>query len=188
MGRGFEPLRGHQKPPFKGGFFYFPHPLPHTKGTVLSVCYKERVDTVLWINTGGTETKKHKKQPFGDAKRIKTARRFTTKNPVGTWYFTSAHNCSIILDINNLSRTRSIASLPCKIVWEIWHNLLPVNHFIIRLFFMFLFLIPFTIRHLRCPTLRPINFPELFFWIKPPYNAIICFECEVGVRICIKIH
>ena len=38
---------------------------------------------------------------------------------VGTWYFTSAHNCSIMLNcISNLSRTRSIASLPCKIVWE----------------------------------------------------------------------
>ena len=84
MGRGFEPLRGHQKPPFKGGFFI--PPLPHTKGTVLSVCYKERVDTVLWINTGGTETKKIKKQPFGDAKKIKTAR-LRRKNPnhnVGT--------------------------------------------------------------------------------------------------------
>ena len=57
-----------------------------------------------------------------------------------------------------------------------------------RLFFMFLFLIPPTIRHLRFPTLRPINFHELFLWIKPPYNAIICFECEVGVGICIKIH
>ena len=33
-------------------------------------------------------------------------------------HFTSAHNCSIILDINNLSRMRSIASLPCKILWE----------------------------------------------------------------------
>ena len=33
------------------------HKPKQTKGTVLSVCYKERVDTVLWINTGGTETK-----------------------------------------------------------------------------------------------------------------------------------
>ena len=99
----------------------------------------------------GHRNKKHKKQPFGDAKRIKTARRFTTKNPVGTWYFTSAHNCSIILNINNLSRTRSIASLPSKIVWEIWYDLLPRNHFFIRGFSpwngeRFLFLIPFTIR------------------------------------------
>ena len=40
-------------------------------------------------------------------------------NPVGTWYFTSAHNRNITLDISHLARTRSIASLPCKIVWEI---------------------------------------------------------------------
>ena len=40
----------------------------------------------------------------------------SAKNPVGTWYFTSAHNCDTILIINHLSRTRSIASLPCKIV------------------------------------------------------------------------
>ena len=87
--------------------------------------------------------------------RIKTARRFTAKNPVGTWYFTSAHNCDTILIINHLSRTRSIASLPCKIVREIdansnvsthwkhskrtvhlvWFNLhlnLKRNHFIIE--------------------------------------------------------
>ena len=31
-------------------------------------------------------------------------------------YFTSAHNCSIILSINHLVWTRSIASQPCKIV------------------------------------------------------------------------
>ena len=40
-------------------------------------------------------------------------------NLVGTWYFTSAHNCDTILNINHLARTRSVASLPCKIVWEI---------------------------------------------------------------------
>ena len=72
-------------------------------------------------------------------------------NLVGTWYFTSAHNCNTILNINHLSRTRSIASLPCKIVWEIWYDLLPRNHFFIRGFSpwngeRFLFLIPFTIR------------------------------------------
>ena len=38
-------------------------------------------------------------------------------NPVGTWYFTSAHNRDTILNINHLTRTRSIASLPCKIVF-----------------------------------------------------------------------
>ena len=30
----------------------------------------------------------------------------------------SAHNCYTILNINHLSRTRSIASAPCKIVLE----------------------------------------------------------------------
>ena len=43
----------------------------------------------------------------------------SAKIPVGTWYFTSAHNCDTILIINYLSRTRSIASLLCKIVREI---------------------------------------------------------------------
>ena len=38
------------------------------------------------------------------------------QNPVGTWYFTSAHNFNTILNINHLARTRSIASLPWKIV------------------------------------------------------------------------
>ena len=37
-------------------------------------------------------------------------------NPVETRYFTSAHNCDTILNTNYLTRTRSIASLPCKIV------------------------------------------------------------------------
>ena len=53
---------------------------------------------VQWINSGGTETK---------------------TNLVGTWYFTSAHNSDTTLNINYLARTRSIASLPCKIVREI---------------------------------------------------------------------
>ena len=112
------------------------------------------------------------------------------------------HNCSIILNINNLSRTRNIASLPCEIVlgdltqllksffssgvfrretasgfypwgnvviprervaeglcglaaWELVSNdANPHNpyakceafHIAPRLFFMFLFLIPFTIQ------------------------------------------
>ena len=56
----------------------------------------------------GHWNKKHKKQPFGEK-----------PNPVGTWYFTSAHNCNILLNINHLARTRSIASLPCKIIFEI---------------------------------------------------------------------
>ena len=50
----------------------------------------------------------------------------SAKNPVGTWYFTSAHNFNTILIINYLSRTRSIASLPCKIVWEIWYDLCAI--------------------------------------------------------------
>ena len=45
----------------------------------------------------------------GIAKRIKN-RSPSAKNPVGTWYFTSAHNCYTILIINYLSWTRSIES------------------------------------------------------------------------------
>ena len=53
----------------------------------------------------------------GIVKRIKTARlRRKTKPGRDVIHFTSAHNCSIILNINHLTRTRSIASLPCKIV------------------------------------------------------------------------
>ena len=54
----------------------------------------------------------------GIAKRIKN-RSPSAKNPIGTWYFTSAHNFNTILIINYLSRTRNIAFLPCKIVLEI---------------------------------------------------------------------
>ena len=42
-----------------------------------------------------------------------------------------------MLNINHLARTRSIASLPCKIVlgdWKIWFRFFPRNHFIIRVF------------------------------------------------------
>ena len=52
----------------------------------------------------------------GIVKRIKTTRLRRKTNPVGT-RFTSAHNCDTILSINYLTRTRSIASLPCKIVF-----------------------------------------------------------------------
>ena len=62
----------------------------------------------------------------GIAKRIKTAR-LRRKTKPGR----SAHNCSIILNISHLMRTRSIASLPCKIVWEIWCGYLPRKYFII---------------------------------------------------------
>ena len=48
----------------------------------------------------------------GIAKRIKTAR-LRRKTKPGR----PAHNCSIILNISHLMRTRSIASLPCKIVF-----------------------------------------------------------------------
>ena len=44
-------------------------------------------------------------------------------NPIGMWNFTSVHNCDTILNINHLVRTRSIASLPCKIVLGGWYNL-----------------------------------------------------------------
>ena len=69
---------------------------------------EEQVDTttdpsVMWIKTGGL---KQKPLAFGEK-----------PNPVGTWYFTSAHNCGTILDISYLARTRSIASLPGKIVF-----------------------------------------------------------------------
>ena len=47
----------------------------------------------------------------GIAKRIKTARLRRKTKPSRP-----AHNCSIILNISHLMRTRSIASLPCKIV------------------------------------------------------------------------
>ena len=72
---------------------------------------------------------KHKKQPLADASASHLSRSVaSTKgqkplvfgekpNPVGTWYFTSAHNRDTILNINHLTRTRSIASLPCKIVF-----------------------------------------------------------------------
>ena len=72
---------------------------------------------------------KYKKQPLADASASHLSRSVaSTKgqkplvfgekpNPVGTWYFTSAHNRDTILNINHLTRTRSIASLPCKIVF-----------------------------------------------------------------------
>ena len=136
-------------------------------------------------------------------------------NPVGTWYFTSAHNCDTILNINHLTRTRSIAFLPCKIgrfdttsfrnhfiirgfspwngerflslgpmwnalvrgwrsdcvvggmetrfQWRKAHNLsakCEAFHVAPRLFFMFLFLMPFTIRQ-QCRIS-----PGLFHWAR----------------------
>ena len=66
----------------------------------------------------GHRNKKHKKQPFGEK-----------PNPVGTWYFTSAHNCNILLNINHLARTRSIASLPCKIILWLIQPLIKNNSY-----------------------------------------------------------
>ena len=115
-----QPTLLHRKPPF---FTDFP-------------CSIEN----YWVES----KQKHKKQPLADASASHLSRSVaSTKgqkplvfgekpNPVGTWYFTSAHNRDTILNINHLTRTRSIASLPCKIVWEIWCNLLSRIHFIIR--------------------------------------------------------
>ena len=61
-------------------------------------------------------------------------------NPVGTWYFTSAHNCDTILNINHLTRTRSVVSLPSKIVLRNLMHFLPIIHVIIRaVFYVFVF-------------------------------------------------
>ena len=54
------------------------------------------------------------------------------QNLVGTWYFTSAHNWVTMLNINHLAQTRSVASLPCKIVLENLMDFWPRNYFIIR--------------------------------------------------------
>ena len=149
---------------------------------------------------------------------------------VGTWYFTSAHNCDTILNINHLSRTRSVAFLPYKIVLEdliqppsvksfyhqgffavkrravfilgaTWNALVrgwrrdcvvggmetrfqwrkahsrtakcEAFHVAPRLFFMFLFLIPFTIRQL-C-----VIYPQEFStepWISLGF-ALLWFFC-----------
>ena len=88
-------------------------------GDTLLVCIEtcQRHVATLWCNVASVE-------------KYRSPRRKI--NPVGTWYFTSAHNCITILIINYLARTRSIASLPCKIVWEIWCGFLPRNRVIIR--------------------------------------------------------
>ena len=185
---------------------------------------------------------RNKKQPFGDAKRIKTAR-LRRKNPnhnvgtclrhvsmqtathwkhaegmslrygvivLGSWcgfftkksfyhqgFFAVKRRAVFILGamwkvlVRGWWRDCVVGGMETRFQWRKAHSRTAkceAFHVAPRLFFMFLFLIPPTIRHLRCPTLRPINFHELFLWIKPPYNAIICFECEVGVGICIKIH
>ena len=80
-------------------------------------------------------TPQHQRRPpqWGRWHRQKDKNRSpSAKNPAGTWYFTSAHNCDTILNINHLARTRSIASLPCKIVLGDWYNLFSRIHFIFR--------------------------------------------------------
>ena len=64
--------------------------------------------------------------------KTKTTRLRRKTNPVGTWYFTSAHNSDTILNVSHLVRTRSIASLPRKAILGDWHNLFSRNHYIIR--------------------------------------------------------
>ena len=109
----------------------------------------------------------------------------TSLHLVGTWYFTSAYNCNIILNINHLTRLftnnscyhqgffavkrRTVFILGAKWIalargwrwdWEVggmetrfqWRKAhsrtarCEAFHFAPRLFFMFLFLIPSTIR------------------------------------------
>ena len=208
MGRGFEPLRGHQKPPLKGGFFLFPPTsLPQTKGTVLSVCTCKKAN--------------QKNRPFGLHNRdnmLKISRLTRTriiaslpceivlgdltlpsskKSFYHQGFFAVKRRAVFILGamwwalVRGWRRDCVVGGMETRFQWRKAHSRTAkceAFHVAPRLFFRFLFLVPLTIRQLRCPTLRPINFPELFLWIKPPYNAIICFECEVGVGICIKIH
>ena len=87
-----------------------------------------------WISHTTTLTPPSPARAVASPKGLKPLAFGEKPNPVGTWYFTSAHNCSIILNINHLTRTRSIASLPCKIVLGDWYNLFSRNHFIIRVF------------------------------------------------------
>ena len=154
----------------------------------------------------------------GIAKRIKTARLRRKTKPGRDVILHVRHNCSIILNINNLSRTRNIASLPCEIVlgdltqllksffhqgffavkrravfilgakwialvrgWRrdgalcVIGNEFPCRkahsrtakceafHVAPRLFFMFLFLVPFTIRQ-QCRI-----YPQGFF-----HRTVVC--------------
>ena len=99
-------------------------------------------------------------------------------NPVGTWYFTSAHNCDTILNINHLTRTRSIAFLPCKI--GRFDTTSFRNHFIIRGFSpcngeRFLFLIPTTIpatMYNHCHSNFPLSLNDRF-WITYCYPTTL---------------
>ena len=116
---------------------------------------------------------------------------------VGTWYFTSAYNCNIILNINHLTRLFTnnscyhkgffavkrrtvfilgamwialvrgwrrdcvVGGMETRFQWRKTHSRTAkceAFHFAPRLFFMFLFLIPFTIRQ-HCIIYAPSNFP-----------------------------
>ena len=159
----------------------------------------------------------------------------SAKNQTGAWYFTSAHNSDTILNINYLTRTRNIASLPYKIVFgrfyaasfqeiilssgvfrrerravfilgAMWNALVrgwrsdcvvggmetrfqwrkahsrtakcEAFHFAPRLFFMFLFLIPFTIRQ-QC-----IIYPQEFS-TEPGFSVVCGGYLGVGGVICL---
>ena len=96
-------------------------------GDTLLVCIEtcQRHVATLWCNVASVE-------------KYRSPRRKI--NPVGTWYFTSAHNCITILIINHLARTRSIASLPSKIVLRNLMHFLPILHVIIKaVFYVFVF-------------------------------------------------
>ena len=96
-------------------------------GDTLLVCIEtcQRHVATLWCNVASVE-------------KYRSPRRKI--NPVGTWYFTSAHNCDTILNINHLTRTRSIASLPSKIVLRNLMHFLPILHVIIKaVFYVFVF-------------------------------------------------
>ena len=96
-------------------------------GDTLLVCIEtcQRHVATLWCNVASVE-------------KYRSPRRKI--NPVGTWYFTSAHNCITILIINRLERTRSIASLPSKIVLRNLMHFLPILHVIIKaVFYVFVF-------------------------------------------------
>ena len=53
---------------------------------------------------------------------------------VGTWYFSSAHNCNTNW-VSTICRGRQVSHPNhAKSFWEVWCGFLPRNHFIIRFF------------------------------------------------------
>ena len=87
---------------------------------------------------------KHKKQPLADASASHLSRSVaSTKgqkplvfgekpNPVGTWYFTSAHNYGTILSqLFDADAKYRVPTMQNRF-WEIWCNLLSRIHFIVR--------------------------------------------------------